>query len=84
MRKLTQVKIDKENLVQLVDFKLGRLRKEIEKILGKWNYSSSRKFLDDARNGTLFEAEEDAIILRNLEDEIERLEQQKTNWLKQE
>ena len=84
MRKLTQVKIDKENLVQLVDFKLGRLRKEIEKKLRKWNYSSSRKFLDDARNGTLSEAEEDAIILRNLEDEIERLEQQKTNWLKQE
>jgi uncharacterized protein YukE len=81
---LTQVKIDKENLVQLVDFKLGRLRKEIEKILSKWNYSSSRNFLDDARNGTLSEAEEDAIILRNLEDEIERLEQQKTNWLKQE
>ena len=84
MRKLTQVKIDKENLVQLVDFKLGRLRKEIKKILSKWNYSSSRNFLDDARNGTLSEAEEDAIILRNLEDEIERLEQQKTNWLKQE
>jgi len=84
MRKLTQVKIDKENLVQLVDFKLDRLRKEIEKILGKWNYISSRKFLDDARNGTLSEAEEDAIILRNLEDEIERLELQKTNWLKQE
>jgi uncharacterized protein YukE len=81
---LTQVKIDKENLVQLVDFKLGRLRKEIKKILSKWNYSSSRNFLDDARNGTLSEAEEDAIILRNLEDEIERLEQQKTNWLKQE
>ncbi|MFW9988920.1 MAG: hypothetical protein ACFFC3_09715 [Candidatus Odinarchaeota archaeon] len=81
---MTQVKIDKENLVQLVDFKLGRLRKEIEKILRKWNYSSSRTFLDDARNGTLTEAEEDAIILRNLEDEIERLEQQKTNWLKQE
>lgn len=81
---MTQVKIDKENLVQLVDFKLGRLRKEIKKILSKWNYSSSRNFLDDARNGTLSEAEEDAIILRNLEDEIERLEQQKTNWLKQE
>jgi len=83
MRKLTQVKIDKENLVQLINFKLDRLRKEIEKILGKWDYSSSKKFLDDARSGTLSEAEEDAIILRNLEDEIERLEQQKINWLQQ-
>ncbi|MCJ7651311.1 MAG: hypothetical protein MUP85_22105 [Candidatus Lokiarchaeota archaeon] len=78
---MTQVKIEKENLVQLVDFKLGRLRKEIEKILGKWNYSSSKKFLEDARNGTLSEAEEDAIILRNLEDEIDGLEHQKTIWL---
>jgi hypothetical protein len=84
MRDLTQVKIDKENLVQLVDFKLDRLRKEIEKILEKWNYLSSNKFLDEARNGTLSEAEEDAIILKNLKDEIDRLEQQKTDWLKQE
>lgn len=80
---MTQVKIEKENLIQLVDFKLNRLRKEIENILEKWNYSSSNKFLEDARNGTLSEAEEDAIILRNIEDEIEELEHQKTIWLNQ-
>lgn len=72
--------IEKEILSQ-ENFKLGRLRKEIEKILGKWYYSSSKKFLEDARNGTLSEAEEDAIILRNLEEEIDGLEHQKTIWL---
>ena len=79
----TQVKIDKKNLVELVDFKLSRLRKEIERILKKWNYISSNKFLEDARNGTISEAEHDAIILRNLEDEIDALDHQKTIWLNQ-
>ena len=59
MINMTQVKIDKENLVELVDFKLSRLRKEIERILKKWNYSSSNKFLEDAKNGTISEAEHD-------------------------
>lgn len=80
---MTQVKIDKKNLVELVDFKLSRLRKEIERILKKWNYISSNKFLEDARNGTISEAEHDAIILRNLEDEIDALDHQKTIWLNQ-
>jgi len=80
---VTQVKIDKKNLVELVDFKLSRLRKEIERILKKWNYISSNKFLEDARNGTISEAEHDAIILRNLEDEIDALDHQKTIWLNQ-
>ena len=83
MRNMTQVKIEKESLVELIDFKLNRLRKEIERVLNKWNYSSSNKFLEDARNGTISEAEEDAIILTNLKDEIERLEHQKTVWLNQ-
>ncbi len=83
MMDMTQVKIDKEYLAQLVDFKLNRLRKEIEKILEKWRYTSSNKFLEDARNGTISEAEEEAIILRNLGDEIDRLEHQKSIWLNQ-
>jgi len=80
---MTQVKVDKKNLVELVDFKLSSLRKEIERILKKWNYISSKKFLEDARNGTISEGEHDAIILRNLEDEIDALDYQKTIWLNQ-
>ena len=80
---MTQVKIEKEYLAQLVDFKLSHLRKKIEKILQKWGYSSSNKFLEDAKNGTICEAEEEAIILTNLEDEIDSLEHRKIAWLKQ-
>ena len=80
---MTQVKIEKEYLAQLVDFKLNHLRKKIEKILKKWGYTSSNKFLEDAKNGTISEAEEEAIILKNLEDEIDRLEHRKAIWLSQ-
>ena len=74
---MTQVKIERENLTQLIDFKLNHLRKEIERILNKWDYSFSNKFLDDAKTGEISEAEEDAIILKNIEDEIKNLEYQK-------
>lgn len=83
MMDMTQVKIEKEYLAQLVDFKLNHLRKKIEKILKKWGYTSSNKFLEDAKNGTISEAEEEAIILKNLEDEIDRLEHRKAIWLNQ-
>ena len=80
---MTQVKIERENLTQLIDFKLNHLRKEIEIILNKWDYSFSDKFLDDAKTGKLSEAEEDAIVLKNIEDEIRNLENQKKDWLNQ-
>ncbi|TFG21479.1 MAG: hypothetical protein EU529_13515 [Promethearchaeota archaeon] len=80
---MPQVKIEKEYLAQLVDFKLNHLRKRIEKILKKWGYTSSNKFLGDAKKGTISEAEEEAIILKNLEDEIDRLEHRKAIWLNQ-
>ncbi|MBN1216628.1 MAG: hypothetical protein JXA99_14460 [Candidatus Lokiarchaeota archaeon] len=80
---MTQVKIERENLTQLIDFKLNQLRKEIELILNKWNYPFSDKFLDDAKSGKISEAEEDAIILKNIEDEIRNLENQMKNWLNQ-
>lgn len=80
---MTQVKIERENLTQLIDFKLNHLRKEIERILNKWDYSFSNKFLDDAKTGEISEAEEDAIILKNIEDEIKNLEYQKKIWLNQ-
>jgi len=47
---MTQVKIEKEYLAQLVDFKLNHLRKKIEKILKKWGYTSSNKFFNTSNN----------------------------------
>lgn len=72
---MARVSVDADFIVDLIDFKLRFLKKEIEKILGKWNYESFSKFLDDSKDGTLCEAEEDAIILRNIQDQIEFLTQ---------
>ncbi len=64
----------------LVDFKLRSLKGEIGKNLKKWGYTSSIEFLEHAKNGTLSEAEEDAIILKNLQDQIEELTHKKQAW----
>ena len=67
---MTTITIKKEILEDLIDFKLKVLKEEIVKILEKWTYKSSKMFLQHARDGTINEAEEDAIILINLQDQI--------------
>ena len=67
---MTTVPVEKEILEDLIDFKLRALKEEIEKILNKWKYTSSKTFLQHARDGTISEAEEEAIILTNLQDQI--------------
>jgi hypothetical protein len=59
--------------MDLLDFKLRHLKEEIDRILSKWNYTSSSEFLKYAKDGTLSEAEMDAIELKNLNDVRERL-----------
>jgi hypothetical protein len=61
---MTSIPVEKELLEELIDFKLSFLHDEIDKILNKWNYEESSKFLQDARDGTIEEAEDDAITLR--------------------
>ena len=78
---MARVSVDIELLTELVDFKLNYLKEEITRILKKWNYSSSNEFLQHAKDGTLSEAEEDAIVLKNLEDQREYLLQEKLNWI---
>lgn len=77
---MARISVDEEFMMELVDFKLRFLREEIEQILQKWNYSSSNKFLEHSKDGTLSEAEEDAIILKNLQDQIVQLTQKKQEW----
>lgn len=67
---MTTILVKKEILEDLIDFKLKALKEEIVKIMEKWNYESSSLFLQHARDGTISEAEEDAIILTNLQDQI--------------
>ena len=61
---MTSVPVEKELLEALIDLKLRFLYDEIDKILNKWSYEESSKFLQDARDGTIEEAENDAIELR--------------------
>ena len=77
---MARISVDMEFMIELVDFKLRFLKEEIEQILQKWNYSSSNKFLEHSKDGTLSEAEEDAIILKNLQDQIVQLTQKKQEW----
>lgn len=77
---MTSIPVEKELLEELIDFKLKFLYEEIEKILNKWKYEDSSKFLQDARDGTIEEAEDDAITLRHLIDQREELLALKKEW----
>ncbi len=77
---MTVISVDKEFLEDLVDLKLKFLNDEIEKILTKWNYQIPSKFLKDAADGTIEEAEDDAITLRHLIDQREELLKLKASW----
>ena len=77
---MTTVSVEKEFLMDLIDSKLKVLQDEIQAILKKWKYTSIEKFLSDARDGTLEEAEDDAICMRNLTDKREELFQLKYKW----
>ncbi len=79
---MTTIPVKKELLEELVDLKLKFLYDEIDKVLVKWSYESPTKFLNDAKNGTLDEAETDAITLRHLLDQREELFNLKKDWNK--
>ncbi len=70
---MTTIPVKKELLEELVDLKLNFLNDEMDKILSKWKYESASKFLQDARNGTIEEAKDDAITLKNLLDQREEI-----------
>jgi predicted oxidoreductase len=76
------VKIEKDLLEELVDFKLKAITDSINEILEKRKEKSIDIFLKRAKDGTLEEAEEDAIDLTNLIDERARLYDLKKSWSK--
>ena len=80
---MARVSVDEKLLINLLDFKLSHLKEEIDRILSKWNYTSSTEFLKQAKDGTLSEAEMDAIELINLNDERERLLGEKTSFIRE-
>jgi len=80
---MTSISVEKEFLMDLIDSKLKVLQDEIQAILTKWKYTSIEKLLSDARDGTLEEAEDDAVCMRNLTDKREDLFQLKYKWTSQ-
>ena len=70
---MARVSVDKELLMNLLDYKLNHLKEEIDRILNKWNYTSSTDFLKHAKDGTLSEAEMDAITMTQLSADYNKL-----------
>lgn len=70
---MATINIEKEFVEDLIKFKLNRIQGFIKEILEKWNEISPEIFLEKAKNGTLMNAELDAIELRQLLLEQEKL-----------
>ena len=75
------VTVKRSLLNNLIDTKLKVLTDSINHILKVWEYSSINQFLSDATNGTLEEAEMDAISLTNLRDQREKWYNQQYSFI---
>lgn len=71
-----KVHIDKDIAEDLIGYKLRNIQEYITKILNRWNETEAFVFLEKAKNGTYSEAENDAIDLKQL-----LLEENKLNEL---
>lgn len=67
------ITLDKPLAVELITFKLSYITKEIDTILKRWNEDVIEMFLEKAKDGRLEEAENDAIELKQLMIEEEKL-----------
>lgn len=77
--KMTTVSVKKELLEELVDSRLKVITRKINNILKKWKYNSVELFLTQAADGTLEEAEPDALSLTNLLEKQKELYRLKTS-----
>ena len=67
------IELEKEIARNLIETKLIRVRGLIQDILNRWSIQSTKEFLKKARDGRLPESENDAIELRQLLLEEEKL-----------
>lgn len=77
---MTMVSVEKAILEDLVNSKLKVLYDEIKEILDKWKYDDIDVFLHDARDGTIEDAEDDAVCMRNLIDKRELFFRLRDQW----
>ncbi len=67
------IKIERETLEELITFKLQHLQNLMRSILDKWKEENSEDFISKAKNGELKDAEMDAISMRQLLADYDRL-----------
>lgn len=74
MIKMTTVSLDRSDAEDLIQYKLRNIQKEISKILKKWSESSIDSFLEKSSSGKIEESENDAIDLKQLFHEQQKLQ----------
>ena len=60
------ISIERETVKELITFKLQHIHDLIRSILDKWNEDNSDDFIAKARSGAIENAEMDAITMRQL------------------
>ena len=78
------VEINQETAQELIIFKLEHLSKLINKILEKWKEENVDDFIDKARSGVLENAEMDAISLKQITADYQRLKNLLNSILREE
>ena len=77
---MATIPVEKELFEELLNSKLNQITQRINDILAKWGFKTKESLLKAASDGTIEEAEMDAISLTNLIDRKEELMKYKTKW----
>ena len=67
------ITLENEVVEDLIKFKLQHIQETIRSILNKWNENNIEDFIQKARAGELTDAEMDAITIRQLAKDVEKL-----------
>ena len=68
------VSLDSAVAKELITFKLNSIQTTLNKILSYWNQDTVEQFIDNAKSGQLENAEMDAITVRQLVSDIDKLQ----------
>lgn len=67
------ITLENEVAEDLIKFKLQHIQETISTILNKWNEDNIEDFIEKAKTGELTDAEMDAITLKQLAKDMEKL-----------
>ena len=74
MINMTTVSLERSEALDLINFKLRSIQREISKILDKYSESTIDSFLEKSSSGEIDESENDAIDLKQLVYEQQKLQ----------